>query len=138
MKRKKQITDWKNQTIEVLENKNYGDPDDAPSDMVRNCLRLCRTPLAEFTASDLRLMIGQQFALAWLLPLAINHLKQDIFLEATFFPGDLLKNVLKVTPGIWKEHPDLWMAVNTLIENRKEDLQKEKIDYNIFENARPA
>ena len=62
---------WRHKTIENLEKKNFGDPNNAPTNMVKRCLELCRLPLDNFTVEDLRLMIGQQFGLPYLIPLAL-------------------------------------------------------------------
>jgi hypothetical protein len=61
-------TNWRNQTLQNLENRNFGDPTNAPTNMVKRCLELCTVPVGRFTVEDLRLMIGQQFELSYLIP----------------------------------------------------------------------
>lgn len=36
------------------------------------------------------------------IPLALEFLQEDVLLEATFFPGDLLETVLKANPEVWR------------------------------------
>lgn len=59
------------------------------------CHRLRRKPLDQFVAEDLRIMIGQQIGLQYLLPRAIALLSADPLTEGDFYPGDLLKVVLR-------------------------------------------
>lgn len=126
---------WRQKTIENLEKQNYGDPKNAPTDLVRKCLELSRTPLDHFTVENLRLMIGQGFSLKYLIPMAIEFLKEDIFIEGDLFPGDLLKNVLSIDPLFWKNHTLLWREIEALIEQRREDIHKLNISDAVFYNA---
>lgn len=126
---------WRQKTIENLEKQNYGDPKNAPTDLVRKCLELCRTPLDHFTVENLRLMIGQEFSLKYLIPMAIEFLKEDIFIEGDLFPGDLLKNVLSIDPLFWKNHTLLWREIEALIEQRREDIHKLNISDAVFYDA---
>ena len=41
------------------------------SSLVKNCYRLRRVPLKHFRIEDLRLMIGQEIGLKYLLPIAL-------------------------------------------------------------------
>ena len=95
---------WRQKTIESLEKKNFGNPNEAQTHMVKRCLELCKIPLEQFSVEDLRLMIGQDFSLRCLIPLAMEHLERDIFVEGDYFPGYLLKSVLSVDNGFWLEN----------------------------------
>lgn len=86
---------------DVLEVQEYD------STLVLNCHRLHRVPLNEFTVEDLRLMIGQDLGLKYLIPIAIEHLDKDTFVEGDYYPGDLLKSVIGVRPDFWGQHPEL-------------------------------
>ena len=108
---------------------------DAPTNMVKRCLELCKVPLDQFSFEDLRLMIGQDFSLRYLIPLAIEHLKRDIFVEGDLFPGDLLKNVLSVDTNFWINNKHLWTEVNDLIKNRRDELASNKIPTSTFDTA---
>lgn len=126
---------WRHKSIENLEKQNFGNPNDAPTKMVKRCLELCKVPLDQFSVEDLRLMIGQDFSLRYLIPLAIEHLKTDIFVEGDLFPGDLLKNVLSVDTKFWISNKHLWTEVNDLIKNRQDDLALNKISTLTFDTA---
>ena len=56
-------------SLQQLEKQDWVDPG-FDSQLVRTCHRLWRIPLAEFTAGDLRIMIGQGIGLPFLVPLA--------------------------------------------------------------------
>lgn len=123
---------WRQKSIENLEKQNFGNPSEAPTNMVKRCLELCKVPLDKFTVEDLRLMIGQGFSLQHLIPLAIEHLKTDIFVEGDLFPGDLLKNVLAVDTNFWIDHKQLWREINELIKNRRDELASNKFSTALF------
>jgi hypothetical protein len=125
---------WQHKCIENLEGQNFGDPREAPTDVVKRCLELCKIPLDQFTVEDFRLMIGQGFSLRYLIPLAIEHLKKDIFLEGDLYPGDLLSNVLSVDTDFWKINNHLWNEINELINNRRNELTSNKISSISFDN----
>lgn len=126
---------WRHKSIENLEKQDFGNPIDAPTNMVKRCLELCKVPLDQFSVEDLRLMIGQDFSLRYLIPLAIEHLKTDIFVEGDLFPGDLLKNVLSVDTNFWINNKPLWTEVNDLIKNRRDELASNKIPMSTFDTA---
>jgi hypothetical protein len=69
--------------------------------------RLRKKPLAQFTIEDLRIMIGQSVGLAYLLPIALDHLVKRPFAEGDFYPGDLLAAAVRVEDDFWALHPDL-------------------------------
>ena len=77
------------------------------SRLITECHRLRRVPLNRFEAEDLRIMIGQNLGLEYLVPLALEQLQEDPFAEGTYFPGDLLVSVLGAQAQFWQAHPDL-------------------------------
>jgi len=118
-----------------LEKQDFGNPNEAPTNMVKRCLELCKVPLNQFTVEDLRLMIGQDFSLRYLIPLATEHLKEDIFVEGDMYPGDLLKNVLSVDTNFWRNNKHLWTEINELIKSRRDELASVRISTTLFDNA---
>jgi hypothetical protein len=126
---------WRHKSIENLEKRNFGNPNEAPTNMVKRCLELCKVPLAQFTVEDLRLMIGQGFSLHYLIPLAIEHLDKDVFAEGDFYPGDLLNNVLSVDSSFWLDNKYLWKEINDLIKDRRNEIAAAKITTTLFDVA---
>ena len=61
-------------TLEELEGNSWGEPDFASHVVVR-CHELRRVPLGDLTPEDLRLLIGQDVGLEYLIPLALDLLE---------------------------------------------------------------
>ena len=96
----------RNKSLQDLEGKDWGEPT-YDSHLVTACHRLRRVPLREFTAESLRILIGQQIGLPYLVPMALEMLRTDPFTEGDYYGGDLLAAVLRVEAAFWREHPDL-------------------------------
>ena len=60
-------------------------------------------------------MIGQNFSLNYLIPLAIEQLRREPLVAGDFFPGDLLAVVLMVDSGFWRVQPQLRRAVQEIV-----------------------
>ena len=58
-----------------------------------------------FSLEDIRFMIGQEIGIEHLLPKAFEYLEKDIFLEVSYYEGDLLSVVLKLPSKFWKNNP---------------------------------
>jgi CDI immunity proteins len=107
-------------TLQQLEMHDWGEPAfDSP--LVKTCHRLRRKPLHEFTAEDLRIMIGQGIGLPYLIPLALERLEVDPLVGGDYYAGDLLKNVLVVQQPFWIAHPHLAQRIRRIV-SRVEDL----------------
>lgn len=126
---------WRYKSLESLENQNWGDSLDAPTDLVKRCIELSKIPIDDFTASDLRLMIGQKFGLSFLVPLALEKLQDNIFIEADFYEGDLLKNLLDIDISFWKHNKSYWTQLNNLLNDQRKQLSEIKISTAKFDNA---
>src|SRR4051812_23898347 len=93
-------------TLRELEDEDWGEPE-FQSHVVTNAHRLHRVPLREFTVADLRFMIGQQFGLRYLIPIALEHLRADPFVGGDCYEGDLLAAVLRADSRFWIASPAL-------------------------------
>jgi CDI immunity proteins len=74
------------------------------SHLVTMIHRLRRVPLRQFSVEDLRIMIGQNIGLLYLVPLALEHLRKNPLAEGAFYPGDLLKSMLTADSAFWREY----------------------------------
>ena len=117
-----------NKTIEQLEKNKWGEPE-FQSHLVVTSHKLRKKKLKDFTVEDLRLMIGQNIGNQFLIPLAINHLRQDINSEGDFYPGDLLKSVLKSETSFWENNQNLKKEVVKILDTQIDKL----IDADDFE-----
>jgi hypothetical protein len=94
-------------TLEKLEGLDWGDPATGETPMIRKCLALRRKPVADFSIEDLRLALGQQMGVVFLLPLAMHHLEKNPLAQGGLYPGDLLQSVLRLPFEAWTETEEL-------------------------------
>jgi hypothetical protein len=90
-------------------------PPDATGLVVR-CHELRRKRLDELTVEDLRLGIGQQIALAHLVPLAIGILRENPLAEGAYYRGDLLSAALHVDGAFWERNGRLAADLRSIVE----------------------
>jgi hypothetical protein len=116
-------TDPKN-SLAQLDDIGFDGPteDSYKSSLVERCEALYTKPLGEFTPGDLRVMIGQEIALQYLVPLALDILTADPLVEGDYHPGDLLAAVLgcgKSPPyeRFWVDNPALMARLETIVRN---------------------
>jgi hypothetical protein len=127
---------WRFKTLEHLEKDVWG-PDTYGSKLTSNIHRLRKKVLNDFTIEDLRITIGQQMRLPYLVPLAIEALKEDLFAEGDFYEGDLLKAVLNIDGKFWKGYMEYWNAVASLIKAKKQKVKQMEIDTDVFYTNKP-
>lgn len=124
----------RSKSLQELENDDWGEPN-FDSHLVQECHRLRRVPLKDFTVEDLRTLIGQNFSLKYLVPLAVERLKQNPLAEGDFYPGDLLVNVLRIKTSFWSEYPDLKSDVVKIAEEAFEVPTITKIEFESIQEA---
>ena len=124
----------RSKSLQELENEDWGEPT-FDSHLVQECQRLSRVPLKDFTIENLRIMIGQNFNLNYLIPLAIEKLEQNPLAEGNFYAGDLLVNVLRADSNFWLKFSELKSKVIKIAEQSFEIPTIAKIE---FESIREA
>lgn len=129
------INNWPQHSLEDLEKENWGLPSTDDSNLVKRCMQLRKIPLNTFTPGDLRIMIGQEFSLEYLVPLAIEVLQEDMFIDSELYEGDLLKNVLSVETDFWNKHEDHWQKMKQLLQPVRQELASHRISTVQFDNA---
>ncbi len=102
-------------TLQELEEKDWGEPDEAPTNMVRRCLVLRRVPLNQLSAEDCRLLLGQKIGAAFIVPIALRFLGENPMEGGDFLPGNLLQNVLRQPETFWQDHQSLWWEVKGIL-----------------------
>lgn len=85
------------------------------SALVTTCLTLYTKPLKDFTVENLRVMIGQSIGLEFLIPLAVEVLRENPFVSGDYYPGDLLSVVMQVEPSFWQTHQGLYWSVSEIV-----------------------
>lgn len=126
---------WQSKSLDELE-KTFSASLHNASYLTARSIELRKVTLDKFSIEDLRLMIGQQIGLKYLIPLAIAQLNKNIFAEGDYYPGDLLKNVLAVDPVFWKNNHNLWLKVNDLIKERRKEFTTDKISTALFDTIK--
>ena len=90
-----------------LEKNDWGEPSFG-SYAVPQCHALRKKRLMDLSHEEIRLAIGQQIGLPYLVPLALDVLKEDPLVDVTFYDGDMFQVVLGVEADFWSQNPDLW------------------------------
>jgi len=96
----------RNKSLQQLDGQEWAEPT-YDSHLVTECHRLRHVPLRELSAEHLRMMIGQQIGLPYLVPLALEVLRTDPFTAGGCYPGDLLAAMLRAEAALWVEQPEL-------------------------------
>jgi ribosome maturation protein Sdo1 len=131
-------SNWRQKSLEVLENHNWGESANAPTNLVKRCIEISKVSVDTLTSGDLRVMIGQKFGLKYLIPLAIERLQCNIFIDAELYEGDLLESVLKIDSSFWDNNENYWTQLNELIKDRRQEIIEKGIISINFDNTKFA
>ncbi len=97
----------RHKSLEQLEGHAWPPPSKSDTSVVKECLRLRRIPLREFSPGDLRISIGQNISLKYLVPIALEQLRENPLIDSKYYPGDLLVSLLSADAQFWPDHPEL-------------------------------
>lgn len=125
---------WQSKSVSALTGIDYGDPYSAPTPLVKRCLEYVFIPIEDLDIEQLRLLIGQQVGLPYLIIQASSQLEKDILAEGDYYPGDLLKNVISVDASFWMEYSDLYKQFKILIKKNKQKIDEAGINVTGFLN----
>lgn len=121
-----------NLSLEQLEN-DYWDQPEFDSNLVKKCHELRKKPIKNMTVEDLRILIGQNIGLEFLIPKAIGFLEHNILSEGDFYEGDLLQNVLSSAEKYWLRNQEAWSIVCQLFRENRSRLEEFEITDEIKE-----
>lgn len=116
-----------NMTLEQIE-KDYWPEPSYDSYLVKTCHLLRKKQLKDFNTEDLRIMIGQNFSLNYLIPIALKILNNNLLAEGDYYPGDLLINVLKSDSKYWENNKNDWKNLNNMISTKYGTLTSSEFD----------
>ena len=102
-------------SLHELEQSDLGEPT-YDSYLGTTIHRLRRLPLRQFGVEDLRILIGRNIGLQYLIPLAFEYLRKNPLAEGDFYPGDLLNMVLTADPNFWQDHRQWRKEVDEIAE----------------------
>ena len=112
-----------------LEGRDWGPPT-FDSHLVTTIHHLRHKPLGQFTIEELRICIGQYVGLKYLIPIAVERLRDDPLVEGDYYRGDLLVALLEIKLSFWSEHPGLREMVAQIAEQaaaRRQELTREEM-----------
>lgn len=112
--------DESKRTLDTVDPPAWGPAPPDATFLITRCHELRTKPLRDFTAEDLRIMIGQQVALGRLVPLALDRLRPDSLVEDDDYPTDLMASVLRVDTAFWERSPDSDQELQKLAEGARE------------------
>lgn len=99
MKRLKVPKSLAGRSIESIEKDRWEEPGPGASGIALRCHKLRQKNIEDLTVSDIRLLIGQDIGLHFLIPIALKLLEKDPLVESDHYRGDLLAAVLRADPG---------------------------------------
>jgi hypothetical protein len=82
-------------SIEEIENDYWGTTPVNSSKVIEACYFLRKKEINELTDDELRIAISQDVGVPIILPIILKKLQINPLIEATYFPGDLLLNLLR-------------------------------------------
>ncbi|MFB6784570.1 contact-dependent growth inhibition system immunity protein [Streptomyces sp. NPDC056352] len=105
----------RDRSLEKLERACWPAPSADDTRLITTAHALRRRPIGELTVEDMRLLIGQGIGLPYLLPLAVEVLRENPMAEGHMYEGDLLSAVLTRNPSVWAEFPELGRELHVIV-----------------------
>ncbi|MEY2244000.1 contact-dependent growth inhibition system immunity protein [Streptomyces sp. BF23-18] len=105
----------RDRSLEELEGDRRPAPSADDTRLVATALALRRRPIGELTVEDLRLLIGQDIGLPYLLPLALEVLRRNPMAEGHMYEGDLLSAVLTRDSAAWTTFPEVGRELRVIV-----------------------
>lgn len=123
-------------SLTELEKDDWGKGLSDGSPLVQTCFELRHKPIKDFSIEDLRVMIGQDIGLPYLIPKALSILEQDPLAEGMHYKGDLLCNVLEASPYFYNSHPELINRVDSILDLAQDAMKSlDEIDLDCLKEA---
>ncbi|MFG2532623.1 contact-dependent growth inhibition system immunity protein [Streptomyces sp. NPDC048516] len=104
-------------SIAELESSAWPDPPEGSTNLVKSVHALRRQPIGDLTPEELARLIGQNVGLPWILPLALEFLRDTAPHQATggWYDDDLLSAVLTRKSDVWSASPELAQEVDAIL-----------------------
>ena len=120
--------------LEQLEGRRWPNPPEDATSMVKNVHELRRRPLGELQAHELARLIGQNVGLPWLLPLAVEILRDTATAQAAggWYDDDLLYAVVTSDADAWADFPALARDLKEIVTGLKDLSRYVKTEVDAF------
>ncbi|GGY15736.1 hypothetical protein GCM10010358_79520 [Streptomyces minutiscleroticus] len=108
----------KDRAIEELEGNAWPPPQSETTSLVRGVHDLRKRPIKNLGLDGLRRLISQDVGLRWLLPVALDYLRDTAPDEAVtgWYDDDLLTAVLMRKEQTWRSWPELARHLNETVK----------------------
>ena len=107
-----------NKSIEELENDYWGELT-FDSYVITTCHKARQKPIKSLSNEEIRCLIGQKIGLRFLLPIAVNILKNEPLIDITYFEGDLLLTLLRLDTSDWEDNQNELQLFNRIIQDNR-------------------
>ncbi|MFC9845361.1 contact-dependent growth inhibition system immunity protein [Streptomyces sp. NPDC060223] len=105
----------RDRSLEELERACWPAPSADDTRLITTAHALRRRPIGALAVEDMRLLIGQDTGLPYLLPLAVEVLRENPMAEGHMYEGDLLSAVLTRNPSVWADFPGLGRELRAIV-----------------------
>jgi hypothetical protein len=105
----------RSKSIAELEGVDWPEPGPTTSPHFVRCYELRKKPISSMTIQDLRVLIGQDIGLEYLVPSALSAVEKDPLLEAEHYKGDLLAVILQASAKFFDQHSELRSRVGKVL-----------------------
>ncbi|MBK8627873.1 MAG: hypothetical protein IPN86_20600 [Saprospiraceae bacterium] len=127
------------QSIEELENSKWETPLEYQSSIVENCHLLRKKPINKLSDEELRLSLSQDVGIKFTIPIILNKLLKNKYIECDFYPGDLLQETFRRLHTDWGDSELLKDHFTFLIRHNFKEIKShegisEKVKREIFNN----
>ena len=112
-----------NKSIEELENDYWGELT-FDSYIITTCHKARQKPIKSLSNEEIRCLIGQKIGLRFLLPIAVNILKNEPLIDITYFEGDLLLTLLRLDTSDWEDNQNELQLFNIVIQDNRLQIEK--------------
>ena len=85
------------------------------STLVLKIEKILDKKISDLTESDIRLLVNQSFGLQYIVPMAIDLLEKDLFIECDYYEGDLLLNLLNIDNTYWINQKDQFKRLKEIM-----------------------
>ena len=122
-----------NKSIEELEGDVWGEPAFG-SYVITTCHRARKKPVRLLSNEEIRCLIGQKIGLKYLLPAAVDILKNEPLIDVTYFEGDFLLTLLRLEISDWAYNQnELKEFIRIIRDNRSQIEQCREIPGGLIE-----
>lgn len=106
------------------------------SGMVNHIKNLYEIRFGEYSDGDIRLLINQELYLNYMIPLALEILSKDPFIEVDYFEGDLLKAIINVSKDYWARNSDDYYVLKNILVQSVDKIDKLSVSNSIKDDLK--